>query len=273
MLYLVAELVVGLPARDGALGHDGMRAEGGAEERLGGAAHGALAITARLGADDAEALVAVGAGGIQQDAPAISHAAVHIGAPIDGGRRHEDGHGGRRAHFQSQVVGVFHIGAGPGDGLAGVPIHGLDMHLGRVGGEGVPVEGHGVAGGRVLDQLLVKVRAVEVAGAPQEAAPAAEARVLHQIDEGGTGTGGVAHQVVHRMAGSGRDAVDAPEVQVAREQLHHHAGSVAVAHAAALEDERHIGLVDGEAGIFGGVGHEDSFEARKKGAHKSSLSV
>ena len=39
VLYLVAELVVGLPARDGALGHDGMRAEGGAEERLGGAAN------------------------------------------------------------------------------------------------------------------------------------------------------------------------------------------------------------------------------------------
>ena len=183
MLYLVAELVVGLPARDGALGHDGMLAEGRAEERLGAPAHGVLTVAARLGADDAETLVAVGAGGIQQDAPAISHAAVHVGVPVDGGGRHEKGHGGRCTHFQPQVVGVLRIGAGPGDGLAGVPIHGLDVHLGRVGGEGVPVEGHGVAGGRVLDQLLVKVGAVEVAGAPQEAAPAAEARILHQLDE------------------------------------------------------------------------------------------
>lgn len=66
LLYLVAELVVGLPARDGALGHDGMLAEGRAEERLGAPAHGVLTVAARLGADDAETLVAVGAGGIQR---------------------------------------------------------------------------------------------------------------------------------------------------------------------------------------------------------------
>ena len=42
------------------------------------------------------------------------------------------------------------------------------------------------------------------------------------------------------MTGAGRDAVDAPEVQVAREQFHHHGRRVAVAHAAALEDERNI---------------------------------
>lgn len=68
------------------------------------------------------------------------------------------------------------------------------------------------------------------------------------------------------MTGAGRDAVDAPEVQVAREQFHHHGRRVAVAHAAALEDERHIGLVDGEVGELGGVGHGSSFKGMRKGS-------
>ena len=88
------------------------------------------------------------------------------------------------------------------------------------------------------------MRRVEVARSAQEAAHAAEIRILNDVHERRLGASDIARKVVHRMAGTCRYAVHLAEVHLALEHGDDGARRIAGTHAAALDDQRDVGNVD-----------------------------
>ena len=192
-----------------------------------------LAVAARAGGHEDEALEAVVLGHAERDAGARAQAAVHEDAAVHLERLHHSRQRGAGAHEVDHAHGVGHVLAAKAHRATGVALEGLDAQARGVGGKRLPVKHEGP----VAQRALVEGVGIKVAMTSQQRAQP------HQPARGAVGHECLAHalavsgEVVDGIACAGGEPADVVEVDALLKEDVGKGAGVARAVAAPLEHE------------------------------------